>query len=81
MTADDIDRVVEIERLAALDPINYEVARVEAAKRLGMRAHRSRSRRRPRSAATRTRNRRGRRRPRPRGEDRGCAAVARAGGR
>ena len=28
MTTDDIDRVVEIERLAALDPINYEVARV-----------------------------------------------------
>ena len=37
--ADDIDRVVEIERLAALDPIDYEVARAEAAKRLGMRAH------------------------------------------
>ena len=36
--ADDIDRVVEIERLAALDPIDYEVARAEAAKRLGMRA-------------------------------------------
>ena len=35
---DDIDRVVEIERLAALDPVNYEVARAEAAKRLGMRA-------------------------------------------
>ncbi len=28
MTTDDIDRVVEIERLAALDPIDYEVARV-----------------------------------------------------
>jgi putative DNA primase/helicase len=37
--ADDIDRIVEIERLAALDPIVYEVARAEAAKRLGMRAH------------------------------------------
>ena len=35
---DDIDRVVEIERLAALDPINYDVARVEAAKSLGIRA-------------------------------------------
>jgi hypothetical protein len=35
---DDIDRVVEIARLAALDPINYEVARAEAAKRLGIRA-------------------------------------------
>jgi hypothetical protein len=34
----DIDRVVEIERLAALEPIDYEVARAEAAKRLGMRA-------------------------------------------
>jgi putative DNA primase/helicase len=32
-----IDRVVEIERLAALDPIDYEVARPEAAERLGMR--------------------------------------------
>jgi hypothetical protein len=39
IAATDIDRVVEIERLAALDPINYEVARAEAAKRLGMRAH------------------------------------------
>jgi hypothetical protein len=38
MTAEDIDRVVEIERLAALDPIDYDVARVEAAKRLGVRA-------------------------------------------
>jgi uncharacterized protein DUF3631 len=33
-----IDRVVEIEQLAALDPINYDVARTEAAKRLGVRA-------------------------------------------
>jgi hypothetical protein len=39
MSADDIDRVVEIERLAALDPMDYEVVRAEAAKRLGMRAH------------------------------------------
>jgi hypothetical protein len=31
------DRAVEIERLAALDPINYEVARTEEAKRLGLR--------------------------------------------
>ena len=37
--ADDIDLVVEIERLAALDPIVYEATRTEAAKRLGMRAH------------------------------------------
>jgi putative DNA primase/helicase len=34
----DIDRVVEIERLAGLDPINYEAVRAEAAKRLGVRA-------------------------------------------
>jgi putative DNA primase/helicase len=34
----DIDRVVEIERLAELDLIDYDVARVEAAKRLGIRA-------------------------------------------
>jgi hypothetical protein len=38
MSADDIDRECEIERLAALDPIAYEVTRAEAAKRLGMRA-------------------------------------------
>jgi putative DNA primase/helicase len=38
MNADDIDRVVEIERLAALDPIAYEVTRAESAKRLGVRA-------------------------------------------
>ena len=36
---EDIDLVVEIEHLAALDPVDYEVARAEAAKRLGMRAH------------------------------------------
>ena len=34
----DIDCVVEIEQLAALEPIEYEVARVEAAQRLGVRA-------------------------------------------
>jgi Protein of unknown function (DUF3631) len=34
---DEVDRVVEIERLAALEPISYELARVEAAKRLGLR--------------------------------------------
>jgi hypothetical protein len=34
----DIDRLAEIERLAALDQINYEVARIDVAKRLGMRA-------------------------------------------
>jgi hypothetical protein len=33
-----IDRVVEIERLAALDPLDYEIARIEAADRLGFRA-------------------------------------------
>ena len=38
MTTDDIDRITEIERLAALDQISYEVARAEAAKRLGVRA-------------------------------------------
>ena len=32
-----IDRVVEIEQLAALDPINYEVTREKAAKRLKLR--------------------------------------------
>ena len=36
---DDVDRVVEIDRLARMDPVNYEVARTRAAKRLGMRAH------------------------------------------
>ena len=34
----NIDRVAEIERLAALDPINYEAARVEAVARLRVRA-------------------------------------------
>ena len=29
----DIDRATEIERLAAIDPIEYEAARVEAAMR------------------------------------------------
>jgi hypothetical protein len=39
MTAagEDVDLVVEIERLAALEPVAYEVARTEAAKRLKMR--------------------------------------------
>ena len=32
-----IDRVVEIERLAALEPIDYEAARTDAAKLLGFR--------------------------------------------
>ena len=31
------DRIVEIERLASLDPIDYEVARGEAAGRIGIR--------------------------------------------
>ena len=34
----NIDRVAEIERLAALDPINYEAARIEAVARLKVRA-------------------------------------------
>jgi putative DNA primase/helicase len=33
-----VDRVLEIERLARLEPIDYEAARTEAAKRLGVRA-------------------------------------------
>ena len=33
----DVDRVVEIERLAALDFIDYEAARIAAAQRLGVR--------------------------------------------
>lgn len=33
-----LDPVVEIERLAALEPIDYEAARADAAKRLGVRA-------------------------------------------
>ena len=33
-----IDLVVEIERLAALESIDYEVARKDAADRLGMRS-------------------------------------------
>lgn len=36
--ANKIDMVVEIERLAALDPINYETARTKAAERLKVRA-------------------------------------------
>ena len=35
---DDVDRATEIERLAALDPINYEVVRADAANRLSVRA-------------------------------------------
>jgi Protein of unknown function (DUF3631) len=39
MSAEEyIDRIAELERLAASDPMEYEVARVEAAKRLGVRA-------------------------------------------
>ena len=34
-----LDRTVEIERLASLDPIDYETVRAEAADRLGFRAH------------------------------------------
>jgi hypothetical protein len=37
MTAPSIDRATEIERLAALDSINYEVVRRDEAKRLSMR--------------------------------------------
>src|SRR5262249_46957496 len=36
---DEVDRVVEIERLAALNPIDYEAARVTASARLGIRSH------------------------------------------
>ena len=35
---DAVDMIVEVERLAALGLINYEVARVDASKRLGIRA-------------------------------------------
>jgi hypothetical protein len=34
----EVDEVVEIKRLAALEPITYELARVEAAKQVGLRA-------------------------------------------
>jgi len=36
---DELDRTTEIERLAALEPFSYQVARTEAAKRLKVRAH------------------------------------------
>jgi Protein of unknown function (DUF3631) len=38
MTAPSVDRDVEIERLAALETIKYEVVRVDEAKRLGIRS-------------------------------------------
>ena len=38
MTVVQLDRAVEIERLAALDTVDYEIARKEAAHRLGLRA-------------------------------------------
>ena len=38
MTVVQLDRAVEIERLAALDTVDYEIARKEAADRLGLRA-------------------------------------------
>jgi hypothetical protein len=38
MTLVQLDRAVEIERLAALDTFDYEIARKEAADRLGIRA-------------------------------------------
>jgi len=34
----EVDRVVELERLAALEPIDYEIARTAAADRMGVRA-------------------------------------------
>ena len=37
MTGPGVDRCVEIERLAALEPIDYEVVRVDEAKRLSLR--------------------------------------------
>jgi hypothetical protein len=36
---DEVDRIAEIEQLAALDPIDYEAARVAASNRLGIRSH------------------------------------------
>ena len=42
MTLVQLDRAVEIERLAALDTVDYEVARKEAADRLGIVATRKR---------------------------------------
>ena len=38
MTAPSVDRATEIERLAALETINYEVVRIDEAKRLGIRS-------------------------------------------
>ena len=38
MSSAQLDRAVEIERLAALDTVDYEVARKGAADRLGIRA-------------------------------------------
>jgi len=38
MTAPSVDRAAEIERLAALETINYEVVRIDEAKRLGIRS-------------------------------------------
>jgi hypothetical protein len=37
MTTPSVDRVWEIERLAALEPVSYEVVRIDEAKRLGIR--------------------------------------------
>ena len=37
MTAPGVDRATEIERLAALESIDYEVVRIAEAKRLGVR--------------------------------------------
>ena len=37
--AELVDHLAEIERLAALEPIDYEVTRLDAAEALGLRAH------------------------------------------
>src|SRR5262245_59910961 len=37
-SAEPVDRIVEIERLAALDPVEYEAVRVDETKRLNLRA-------------------------------------------
>ena len=70
----DIDRATEIERLAALDPINYEAARADAAERQSSRVVLDREV--TRSAARLVSKPTRRRRPRPRREDYRSVAVA-----
>jgi hypothetical protein len=38
-TTAPVDRIAEIKRLAALDPLDYDVTRINAAKQLGIRVH------------------------------------------